>query len=225
MSKRLRIAIDGPAASGKSTTARLLAYKLGYIYIDTGAMYRAATKAILDAQVDYQDEKSAINIIRDAEIHILLKNNKQHTFLNAQDVTEQIRTPEIDRAISAISAYPDVRSIMVKKQRELAEIGGVVMDGRDIGTVVLPDAELKIYMVASLEARAKRRKLDLENKNVQLSLDEIKQDIARRDKIDSSRVDSPLMKAPDAVELDTTDLSINEQVEWINNRVMELLKQ
>lgn len=225
MTRRLKIAIDGPAASGKSTTARLLARRLNYIYIDTGAMYRAATKAVLDAGADPDNESAAVAEIKKITIRLALAGDLQHTYLDDRDVTEEIRTPAIDKAISAISSYPEVRQIMVEKQRELSRNGGVVMDGRDIGTVVLPDADLKVFMVASLETRARRRLADLHSQNANLSLKAVKKEIARRDKIDSSREESPLRKADDARELDTTGLSIGEQVAIIFSWTQQLLDQ
>ena len=217
--KKLCIAIDGPAASGKSTTARLLAKELGYIYIDTGAMYRAATLAVLNKKINPAENEKVNAVVKESDINIKIINGEQHTFLDGEDVSTKIRTPQIDKNISAVATNPDVRKIMVKQQQRLAATGGVVMDGRDIGTVVLPDADLKIFMVASIEARALRRKLD--HSEHKLTLDEIKKDIEQRDYADMNRQDSPLMKAKDAVELDNSDLTIEQQVqkilEWIRS--------
>lgn len=223
MNRRINIAIDGPAASGKSTTARLLAERLHYIYIDTGAMYRAATLAVLNADGDPESETQSVRVIRDAEISIRAYNNDQRTLLNGQDVSDDLRTPEIDKAISAISSYREVRTLMVSKQQDLAKDGGVVMDGRDIGSVVLPDAELKVFLVASLETRAERRLKDLRRKGIDASLDEVREDIRRRDRIDSSRSQSPLIRAEDARELDTTNLTIEQQVNIIFQWACELI--
>ncbi len=224
MQKKIRIAIDGPAASGKSTTARLLSKKLGYLYIDTGAMYRAATLAVLRAGIDVQDEQAVERCVRENKITLRIKNGEQRTYLNDEDVSDLIRTPEINNVISIISSYPKVRQILIEQQRALAKEGGIVMDGRDIGTVVLPDAELKVFLVAGLEERARRRQKDLEKQGIRLSLEEIKDEIARRDKLDSERDMSPLRKAPDARELDTTNLTIEQQVEIIYNWAQEILK-
>lgn len=221
LQKKLCIAIDGPAASGKSTTARLLAKKLGYIYIDTGAMYRAATLAVLKRGIDPNDSKSASLAVAESTISIQIIQGEQHTFLDGKDVSKEIRTPEIDRNISVIATNTEIRKIMVAQQRRLAEQGGVVMDGRDIGTVVLPDADLKVFMVASIEARALRRLQDQAEHN--LSLREIKDDIERRDFADMNRSDSPLKKAGDARELDNSHLAINDQVELIYKWVNELI--
>lgn len=223
MIKGLQIAIDGPAASGKSTTARLLAKRLDYIYIDTGAMYRAATKAVLDTRADPEEEQRTVQIVRDSDIGIARIDHEQHTFLNNKDVTLDLRTPAIDRAISAVSSYPAVRDIMVAKQRELAAEGGIVMDGRDIGSIVLPGADLKVFMVASLRTRAERRLVDLRANNIEASIEDVENDIRRRDTLDSSRGASPLFKADDARELDTTGLSINEQVQIVYGWARELL--
>ena len=223
MPEKIRIAIDGPAASGKSTTARLLAQKLGYLYIDTGAMYRAATLSVLRAGIDVHDEQAVVDHVRNIKISLKIVDGIQRTFLNDEDVSDQIRTPQINQVISVISSYPGVRKVLIEQQRELAKEGGVVMDGRDIGTVVLPDAELKVFLVASIKERARRRQLDLERQGIKMELEEIEKEIAQRDKLDSSRAQSPLKKADDARELDTTDLTINEQVEIIYRWAREII--
>ncbi|HED09467.1 MAG TPA: (d)CMP kinase [Caldithrix abyssi] len=215
MKHNISIAIDGPAASGKSTTAREVARRLGYIYIDTGAMYRAITRAALDAGVDMNDADALERVARSSKITLEIKEGQQHTFLNGRDVSGEIRTPEIDRNITPVATHPGVRRIMVEQQRQLAQNGGVVMDGRDIGTVVLPGAELKIFMEASIEARARRRLKEQTNGDSSLTLESIKADLARRDHADSTRADGPLKKAPDAIVIDTSHMSIEEQVEKI----------
>ena len=224
MPEKIRIAIDGPAASGKSTTARLLAQKLGYLYIDTGAMYRAATLSVLRAGINVHDEQAVVEHVKKIKITLKIVNGIQRTFLNDEDVSDQIRTPEINQVISIISSYPGVRKVLIEQQRELAKHGGVVMDGRDIGTVVLPDAEVKVFLVASLEERARRRQLDLERQGIKMDLEEIKKEIANRDRLDSSRAQSPLKKAQDARELDTTHLSIRQQVEKIYRWALEKIE-
>ena len=219
--KKIKIAIDGPAASGKSTTAKIIAQKLNYLYIDTGAMYRALTLAILNAKIDISNKKEIIKISKKSKIELRQIDNELHTFLNDKDVSHEIRLPQINQVISSISAYPEIRKIMVEKQRTLSKDGGIVMDGRDIGTVVLQDAEVKIYMEAQLEERAKRRYNELKSKGVQADLAEIKKEIARRDQIDSTRAASPLKPAEDAIIIDTSNLTIEEQtnacLELINN--------
>ncbi len=211
--KKLTIAIDGPAASGKSTTARLLAKKLGYVYIDTGAMYRAITLAVLQSGADPSHKEESEKIAAKSLIELKIINGTQQTFLDGIDVSSQIRSPQIDKAVSEIATNAAIRKLMVRQQQRLAENGGIVMDGRDIGTVVLPTADLKIFMNASIEARALRRLKDQSGQG--LSLEEIKKDIERRDHIDSTRKDGPLKKAADARELDNSSLSIDEQVEII----------
>ncbi|WP_456440581.1 (d)CMP kinase [Caldithrix abyssi] len=225
MTQKIRIAIDGPAASGKSTTARLLAQKLGYLYIDTGAMYRAATLSVLRAGIDVHDEQAVVDHVRNIKISLKIVDGIQRTFLNDEDVSDQIRTPQINQIISVISSYPGVREVLIEQQRELAKEGGVVMDGRDIGTVVLPDAELKVFLVASIKERARRRQLDLERQGIKMELQAIEQEIAQRDKLDSSRAQSPLKKAEDARELDTTNLTIKEQVEIIYRWALEKIEK
>lgn len=215
MNKKINIAIDGPAASGKSTTARLVAEKLGYIYIDTGAMYRAVTLAVLRAGVDVNDRIKVQQVADQSEIRLEQSPNGQVTYLNGEDVSGEIRLPEITQVISIISAYPRLRQVMVAKQRAIAENGGVVMDGRDIGTVVLPDAELKIFMDASVEERARRRFKELEARKIDVDLEAIKKEIEERDRLDSSRDASPLKPADDAIVIDTSNKSIDEQVQEV----------
>lgn len=220
MKSRITIAIDGPAASGKSTTAKILSQKLDYIYIDTGAMYRAATLAVLGKNIDVNNEKSVIACVQQLKIELKAGDC---TYLNGRDVSDQIRAPRINEVISVISSYPKVRKKMVQLQQTMAKRGGVVMDGRDIGTVVLPDADLKVFMIASIEERAKRRMKELEQRGEKISFEVVKQEIANRDKLDSSRTTSPLKKASDARELDTSDLSIDDQVRIIEGWVKELI--
>jgi len=164
--QKIKIAIDGPAASGKSTTAKIIAHKLNYLYIDTGAMYRALTLAIITAKVDIANEEEIKKLALKSTIELKQSDSELLTYLNGKDVSHEIRLPEINQIISKISAYPKIRKIMVEKQRTLAQYGGIVMDGRDIGTVVLPDAEVKIYMEAKLSERAKRRFDELQSKGV-----------------------------------------------------------
>jgi cytidylate kinase len=222
MEKKINIAIDGPAASGKSTTARILADKLHYIYIDTGAMYRAATLAVLDNNIDVHLEEQVVSFVSNLNI-ILTPTN--HTFLNNRDVTGLIRSPQINEVISILSSYTGVRKQMVNLQQKMAAKKGVVMDGRDIGTVVLPDAELKVFMIASITQRAERRLKELAEKGENMTFEAVKEEIANRDKIDSSRAVSPLKKAADARELDTSKLSIDEQVNTIESWAKTLIGQ
>ncbi len=209
--QKIKIAIDGPAASGKSTTAKIIAQKLNYLYIDTGAMYRALTLAILKAKVDISSEEHIKELALKSAIELKQADSELRTFLNGKDVSDEIRLPEINKIISRISAFPEIRKIMVEKQCALAQHGGVVMDGRDIGTVVLPDAEVKIFMEAKLSERAKRRFDELQKKGVKSDLIEIEKEIANRDQIDSNRAASPLKPAEDAIIIDTSNMTIDEQ--------------
>jgi cytidylate kinase len=213
--RKISIAIDGHAASGKSTTAKLLARKLGFLPIDTGAMYRAITLKVLRLGIPIGDERKITEIAENSAIEQRLINENVHTFLDGEDVSEEIRKPEVDRFVSIISAYPGVRRRLVEIQREMAKEGGVILEGRDIGTVVLPDADIKIFMTASLEERARRRLKELEERGIYSDFDSIKRELEKRDHIDSTRTDSPLKIAEDAIIVDTTNLSIEEQVDII----------
>ncbi|MRS07460.1 (d)CMP kinase [Bacillus anthracis] len=220
MDKRISIAIDGPAAAGKSTVAKVVAKKLSYVYIDTGAMYRTITYAALEQKVDIENEEQLMEVVKNVKIEFQQGENTQLVFLNGQDVSEVIRTPEVTNRVSIVAKHRLVREEMVRRQQELAEKGGVVMDGRDIGTHVLPDAEVKIFMLASVEERAERRHLENMNKGFDSNLEQLKEEIAQRDKLDSEREVSPLKKADDALELDTTSLSIEEVIQKIMGIVL-----
>jgi cytidylate kinase len=213
--RKITIAIDGPAASGKSTTARKVANVLGYTYIDSGAMYRAVTLKALQEKVPVNNRSAVAKVAE--KISLKFQKNKKKTiiYMEGKDVSDDIRSPLVDENISPVAANPLVRKILVGKQREMAKGGGVVMDGRDIGTVVFPEAELKIYMCARVEERADRRSKELEQKGVKMNIDQVVADIEYRDKQDVSRRHGPLKKAPDAIELDTTRLTIEQQVEQI----------
>ncbi|MFN3306791.1 MAG: (d)CMP kinase [Candidatus Kapaibacteriota bacterium] len=212
MKRKIVVAIDGPAGSGKSTTARLLAGKLGYIYIDTGAMYRAVTLFWLRRNLPLEEEVIC-KLLPNISISFENDGGNLRIYLNSEDVTQEIRTPKVTNFVSPVSAIKCVREHLVAQQRKLGEHGGVVMDGRDIGTAVFPDAELKIYLVASLEARIHRRLLELNQKGIEVSVEDVRKQIVERDIIDSTRQHSPLQKAKDAIEIDTTNLSIEEQVD------------
>ncbi|XJZ26062.1 (d)CMP kinase [Bacillota bacterium Lsc_1132] len=212
MKKKLSIAIDGPAAAGKSTVAKIVAEKLSYIYIDTGAMYRALTyKAIVD-NVNLEDEDALLKVLLNLEIKLVPSENGQLVYLNSQDVTMAIRTSEVTNSVSLVAKQEKIRKEMVKRQQEFAKEGGVVMDGRDIGTHVLPNAEVKLFLLASVEERAQRRHLENIQKGFPSNLEQLKDEIAKRDQIDSEREFAPLKKADDAVEIDTTSLTIADVV-------------
>lgn len=211
----IRIAIDGPAAAGKSTVAKMVAESLDFIYIDTGAMYRALTLNVLEEGVNVNDEKSIVALLEKAHLELESDQVKQRVFLNHIDVTNAIRSSEVNQHVAQVAQLKQVRDIMVKKQQNLANNKSVVMDGRDIGTHVIPNAEVKIFLVASAEERAKRRHEENIRKGFPSDLNQIIEEIKQRDNQDYQRKISPLVKAHDAVEIDTTLLSINEVAECI----------
>ncbi len=209
------IAIDGPAGAGKSTIAKLVAKKLGYIYVDTGAMYRAMALFMLDEGIDPDDSEAIKNNVSKADIDIRYENNEQCVILNGENVNSRIRTEEVSAAASKTSVVRDVRERLVALQQDMAERNNVVMDGRDIGTKVLPAAYLKVYMTASVDVRAKRRYDENISKGIESDLEKIKEEIIERDHRDMTRKESPLVKAWDAVEIDTSDMTIDEVAEKI----------
>lgn len=222
---RIKIAIDGPAGSGKSTTARLVAARLGYLYIDSGAMYRAVTLKAIREGIPTDDAERVAELAR--KIHIDFKQDDSRTIvlLDGEDVSDAIRLPEVNYQINPVAANPQVRKILVEKQKNLGKSGGVVMDGRDIGTVVFPDAELKVFMKASAEERAKRRHRELLERGEQISLADVLEEIRIRDQADTTRAHGPLKKAPDAIEIDTTHLTIAQQVEKICQLALQKIKE
>lgn len=221
MGKSYIIAIDGPAASGKSTTAKLLAEELECLYIDTGAMYRACALYAHNHQVDLDDFFALESMLDKIDMNFKLADGIYHLFLNDQDVSDEIRTPEITKLSSKIATIACVRRRMVELQRKMSEDNNVVLDGRDIGTVVFPDADFKFYMVADLETRAKRRWQELKDKNVTADLDEIMEELAWRDINDSTREIAPLTRAFDAIEINTTNMTIEQQVKYILRKINE----
>ena len=211
----MKIAIDGPAGAGKSTISKAVAKKLGFVYIDTGAMYRAIGLAAVRRGIETTDAEGVKSILDDVEIGIKHSEGGQLIFLNGEDVSEEIRLPEISVAASNVAVIPEVRLKLVELQRALAEKEDVVMDGRDIGTYVLPDAEVKIFLTASVEERARRRCRELLEKGVETDFEAVKADMEYRDKNDSGREFAPLKAAEDSIYLDNTELSIDEAVERI----------
>lgn len=212
---RFAIAIDGPAGAGKSTIAKLVANRLNVIYVDTGAMYRAVALYCIECGIDYNNKEDIENILEHIDIKIIYKNNSQHIILNNKDVSDLIRTGEVSKGASAVATIYSVRIKMVELQRNIAKEESVVMDGRDIGTHVLPNADLKIFLMASAEERARRRCSELMEKGIRCDFEQIKKEIEERDENDSTREFSPLKKAEDAIEIDTTELSIEEVVKNI----------
>jgi CMP/dCMP kinase len=221
MNKKISIAIDGPAAAGKSTVAKIVAEGLEYIYIDTGAMYRALTYKAITNQIDIKNETELMKILNDSAIELLPGKAGQIVLLDGGDVTNDIRTSEVTNNVSVVAAHEAVRKEMVKRQQRFAEQGGVVMDGRDIGTHVLPKAEVKVFLLASVEERAQRRHSENIQKGYPSDLEILKQEIAQRDKFDSEREVAPLKKAKDAIEIDTTSLSIQQVVDQIMKLALE----
>lgn len=206
------IAIDGPAASGKSTAAKLVSKKLGFLYVDTGAMYRALTLHMMNLKLDCKSREDAIVALKTFNIK---EDRNGHIFLNGLDVTDRVRETDVSNNVSYACAHKEVREECVKIQQQMSLTDSVCMDGRDIGTVVLKNADLKIYQIASVEARANRRYLENIQRGIPSNLEEIKSDIERRDYIDSHRENSPLRKADDAILLDTSNMTIDEEVEAI----------
>ena len=217
MEKGLQVAIDGPASSGKSTVAKIIAKRFGYVYCDTGAMYRSVTWAALENGIDVSDTKQVIDLARRIKITFEPGQPDQRVFVNGHEVTKDIRTEKIAANVSAVAAIPEVRAQMVEQQRQIAQAGGIVMDGRDIGTTVLPDAQVKVFLVASAHELVRRRyEENLQKGLATQSLDELEAAIKLRDQKDSTRKVSPLTQAKDAILIDTTSLTIDQVVDEIS---------
>lgn len=219
--KKIQIAIDGPASSGKSTVAKIIARNLDLIYLDTGAMYRVATFVALQKETD--DAKEIIEFIEKNPISFMNGQKGQEVLMGSENVTEVIRTNEVTNTVSKISAMTEIREFMVAEQQRIAKNGGIIMDGRDIGTVVLPKADLKIFLVASVDERAERRYKENLSKGIPTDLERLKIEISERDRKDSTRAISPLKQAEDAVLLDSTGKTINEIVQFIEDKAKELM--
>jgi cytidylate kinase len=220
---KINIAIDGYSACGKSSTAKAVAKALHYIYIDSGAMYRVVTYYFLKNDINIENSDSVIAALRDIHIHFESNDKGWTTYLNNENVEDKIRTLEVSEAVSPVSAISPVRNKLVTLQQSLGENKGVVMDGRDIGTVVFPDAELKIFMTADLDTRTLRRKLEMAQKGLEGNVEDIAKNLIQRDRIDTTRADSPLVMAEDAILLDTTNLDFDSQVEIIVNKAKQII--
>lgn len=221
--RKIVIAIDGPAASGKSTTARLVAERLGYLHLDTGAMYRAVTLRVLEEGIPLDDVPAIGALAENTRIRLERSATGMRVFVNDRDVTQDIRSEHVTLHVSQISSYQNVRSVLVREQRRMAANGGAVLEGRDIGTVVLPDAELKIFMIAGVPERVRRRKKDLEAIGENVDSDRLEHEILERDRLDSTRKASPLRKPEGAVEIDTSSLTIEEQVQFVVDKAKEII--
>ena len=220
MRKSLTIAMDGPAGSGKSTVARQIAEKMGYLFLNSGAMYRAVTLLEVRAKVPCTNVKKLIELAHGCRIDFA--DNGKITLLNGEDVSDLIHTPEIDKAVVDIARIPEVRNAMVEQQRRIGKDGGIVVEGRDVTTVVFPHAEIKFYLDASVQERAKRRFLELQAKKIACTIEQIEQEIRTRDEKDLSRAHSPLRPADDAIIVDPTDRTLNQVVEFIIKQIEAL---
>lgn len=213
--KKINIAIDGYSGCGKSSTAKMLAREMGYTYIDSGAMYRAVTLYFIKNHVSITNPKSIEKALNNIDIRFVYdeETGSQQTYLNGLNVEEEIRSMEVSQGVSEVSAIHEVRSALVAQQRKLGKGKGIVMDGRDIGTVVFPDAELKIFMQADIDVRSERRQKELMEKDILVNFEDVKKNLLERDRIDTSRKDSPLRKADDATVIDSTQVTLEEQVQ------------
>ena len=219
--KKIAIAIDGPAGAGKSSISKVVANELGYLYIDTGAMYRGVTWAVLDSHVDVKNQKDVESLLPSLDLTLEPTANACKVFVKGQDVTDLIRQQQINENVSTIASYKGVREYLVERQQAMAAVGGVILDGRDIGSVVLPNAELKIYLTASVDARAKRRWLEVQGTSNEQPLEDIKKNVESRDEMDKNRDESPLVCVADAFVVDSSNMTFDEAVKHILHLVQE----
>ena len=219
--KKIAIAIDGPAGAGKSSISKVVANELGYLYIDTGAMYRGVTWAVLDSNVDVNNQKDVEALLPSLDLTLEPTASACKVFVKGQDVTNLIRQQQINENVSTIASYKGVRKYLVERQQAMAAVGGVILDGRDIGSVVLPDAELKIYLTASVDARAKRRWLEVQGTSNEQPLEDIKKNVESRDEMDKKRDESPLVCVEDAIIVDSSNMTFDEAVKHILHLVQE----
>ena len=218
---KIAVAVDGPAGAGKSSISKIVAKKLGYLYIDTGAMYRSVTWAVLHNHIDVNNQKAVEALLPELNLTMEASDDSCKVFIAGQDVTDFIRTPQVNNAVSIVASYKGVRQYLVERQRLMAEAGGVILDGRDIGSVVLPNAELKIYLTASVEARAMRRYLEVKGTVNEQTLEDIKDSVMQRDDMDKNRKESPLIQVEDAVLVDSSEMTFDETVEHILHLIQE----
>ena len=218
---KIAVAVDGPAGAGKSSISKIVAKKLGYLYIDTGAMYRSVTWAVLHNHIDVNNQKAVEALLPDLDLTMEASDDSCKVFIAGQDVTDFIRTPQVNNAVSIVASYKGVRQYLVERQRLMAEAGGVILDGRDIGSVVFPNAELKIYLTASIEARAMRRYLEVKGTVNEQTLEDIKDSVMQRDDMDKNRKESPLIQVEDVVLVDSSEMTFDETVEHILHLVQE----
>ena len=219
--KKIAIAIDGPAGAGKSSISKVVANKLGYLYIDTGAMYRGVTWAVLDSHVDVKNQKEVEALLPSLDLTLEPTASACKVYVKGQDVTDLIRQQQINENVSTIASYKGVREYLVERQQAMAAVGGVILDGRDIGSVVLPNAELKIYLTASVDARAKRRWLEVQGTSNEQPLEDIKKNVESRDEMDKNRDESPLVCVEDAIVVDSSNMTFDETVKHILHLVQE----
>ena len=219
--KKIAIAIDGPAGAGKSSISKVVANELGYLYIDTGAMYRGVTWAVLDSHVDVNNQKEVEALLPSLNLTLEPTASACKVYVKGQDVTDLIRQQQINENVSTIASYKGVREYLVERQQAMAAVGGVILDGRDIGSVVLPKAELKIYLTASVDARAKRRWLEVQGTSNEQPLEEIKKNVESRDEMDKNRDESPLVCVEDAIVVDSSNMTFDETVRHILHLVQE----
>ena len=219
--KKIAIAIDGPAGAGKSSISKVVANELGYLYIDTGAMYRGVTWAVLDSHVDVNNQKEVEALLPSLDLTLEPTASACKVYVKGQDVTDLIRQQQINENVSTIASYKGVREYLVERQQAMAAVGGVILDGRDIGSVVLPNAELKIYLTASVDARAKRRWLEVQGTSNEQPLEDIKNNVESRDEMDKNRDESPLVCVEDAIVVDSSNMTFDETVKHILHLVQE----
>jgi cytidylate kinase len=217
----IKIALDGPSGAGKSTVAKAIAKKLSIVYVDTGALYRTVGYYVRQKNVDPKNAEAVAALLPDISVEVKYENGAQHVYLNGEDLGDRIRTPEMSMYASAVSAIPKVREFLLNTQKDIARKNSVIMDGRDIGTVILPDADVKIFMFASNEARAKRRYRELTAKGVEVRYEDVLSEMIERDNNDKNRDVAPAVPAADAIMLDNSDMSVDENIDAVLNIIKE----